>query len=466
MRKRLQSAPACARQQLGTPPTSAMHVDARTVVISITEVVTVLLVDSTASRATNADTLRESAGPDRYNAQRNYCMPPDPDSKQLCFQQNAISLIAGVSTNRNHRQFRHVKLWIGNRMQELLMDNGARVSVLNRKMISSLNPKPVVHSSNGRNLITFTNSPIPIDGVVRLPVLYQSPFIPSFEFFVVKSGNPVMGTDLFNRLGFKVLDPNNVEIPASVNSVRSTSDQQPSSSSSNSAKSSGSRSTAGPRPDSATPGPLPERGPASSRSRSSNLTPGSRSSIHPIVAKFPSIIREDPTRHIKHFQHKPRIDYSVRPVVQAQRRIPLALLDSVEAELRRMQKCDVLEPIETSSWVSNMVVVPKANGAVRLCCDLSDLNKAVIPDRYPLPTVDELSRFFAGSHYFSKIDLKWGYLSNPVASVGSPSYSNDHPSRTLSVEAPTVWTQFSSILLPNGHVHNHQRTGRCQISNG
>ena len=337
--------------------------------------------------------------------QRRNSKSPDRHSKPRSYQQSGISLIAGVRTNRNYKQFRHVKLWIGNRMQELLMDSGARVSVINRKMINSLSPKPVVDSSNGRNLITFTRSPIPIDGVVKLPVRYQSTSIPAFEFFVVKSGNPVMGTDLFNRLGFKVFDSNNIEIPASVNAIRSQPSQQPSSSATN--------SVSGPRPPSrsnseARPPPTPSR--SHSLPGPSASVPGSRSTYHPIVAKYPSIVRADPTRHIKHFQHKPRIDYSVRPVVQAQRRIPLALLDSVEEELRRMQKCDVLEPIETSSWVSNMVVVPKANGAVRLCCDLSDLNKAVIPDRYPLPTVDELSRFFAGSHYFSKIDLKWGYL--------------------------------------------------------
>jgi len=111
-----------------------------------------------------------------------------------------------------------------------------------------------------------------------------------------------------------------------------------------------------------------------------------------------------------HFLHKPRIDYNVRPVVQAQRRIPLALLEKVEAEIRRMHESDVLEPIDSSRWVSNMVVVPKANGDVRICCDLSDLNKAVIPDRYLLPTIDELSKFFSGATVFSKVDLKWGYL--------------------------------------------------------
>ena len=231
-----------------------------------------------------------------------------------------------------------------------------------------------------------------------------------------------MGTDLFNRLGFRVLDPNNIEVPItqSVNAVK------------------------------AVPVVPPELPPKVAPKDSKVNT-----ALHPIVAKFPSIRDPNPTKHIKHFQHRPRIDYSARPVVQAQRRIPLALLDKVEAELKRMQQCDVLEPIESSTWVSNMVVVPKSNGAVRICCDLSDLNKAVIPDRYPLPTIEELSRFFAGSRYFTKIDLKWGYLQVLLAPFSSTPHCNDHSAWIVSVEATPIWTQQRSLLLPNGNVHHH-----------
>lgn len=64
---------------------------------------------------------------------------------------------------------------------------------------------------------------------------------------------------------------------------------------------------------------------------------------------FPSIRQAYPAKHIKHFQHKHRIDYSVCPVVHAQRRLPLALIEKVLDELRRMQQADVLDPIETST---------------------------------------------------------------------------------------------------------------------
>ena len=57
-----------------------------------------------------------------------------------------------------------------------------------------------------------------------------------------------------------------------------------------------------------------------------------------------------------------------------------------------------------------MVVAHKSNGAMSICVDLTNVNEAIVPDSYPLPTIDELDEFFACSRVFSKIDLRWGYL--------------------------------------------------------
>ena len=130
----------------------------------------------------------------------------------------------------------------------------------------------------------------------------------------------------------------------------------------------------------------------------------------PILRQFASLFEPDPKKKIKGFKHTPVVNTLVPPVAQALRRVPLALLPKVKAELDRMVNENVLVPIDASDWVSNMVIAHKANGAIRICVDLSDVNKAIIPDRYPLPTIEELSEFFAGSTLFSKIDLKWGYL--------------------------------------------------------
>jgi len=55
------------------------------------------------------------------------------------------------------------------------------------------------------------------------------------------------------------------------------------------------------------------------------------------------------------------------------------------------------------------------DGSLRLCVNLSDVNKAIIPDTYPLPTMDELTEWIAGSTVFSKVDLLWGYLQLELA---------------------------------------------------
>jgi len=121
-------------------------------------------------------------------------------------------------------------------------------------------------------------------------------------------------------------------------------------------------------------------------------------------------LHDDPTKSIKGYAHKPTVNLLLPPVAQPLRRVPLALLSKVKEELDRMTRDGVIKQIEASDWVSNMVVAHKANGAIRICADLTNVNKAIVPDRYPLPTIDELAEIFAGFTVVSKIDLKWGYL--------------------------------------------------------
>ena len=56
------------------------------------------------------------------------------------------------------------------------------------------------------------------------------------------------------------------------------------------------------------------------------------------------------------------------------------------------------------------VIVPKANGDdIRLCIDMRRANEAIIRERHPIPTVDEVLQSMNGSTVFSKLDLRWGY---------------------------------------------------------
>ena len=92
-----------------------------------------------------------------------------------------MELVATVGNHDSKHQFRHIELQIGNRLQRFLMDNGARVSVLTRKLVDSLLPRPTIAPTENRRLVTFTQTPIQVDGVVNLPVKYGSVFVHAFE---------------------------------------------------------------------------------------------------------------------------------------------------------------------------------------------------------------------------------------------------------------------------------------------
>ncbi|KAI0215978.1 hypothetical protein LSAT2_031955, partial [Lamellibrachia satsuma] len=60
-------------------------------------------------------------------------------------------------------------------------------------------------------------------------------------------------------------------------------------------------------------------------------------------------------------------------------RLPIALQQPVKAELDILVKRGVLVPVEEpTQWVSQMAVVRKQNGKLRLCIDPQPLNQALM----------------------------------------------------------------------------------------
>ena len=54
-------------------------------------------------------------------------------------------------------------------------------------------------------------------------------------------------------------------------------------------------------------------------------------------------------------------------------------------ELERLQQQDIIAPLgvdEMPEWCNSFVLVPKANGKVRLCLDQTQLNHALIRPRH------------------------------------------------------------------------------------
>jgi len=64
----------------------------------------------------------------------------------------------------------------------------------------------------------------------------------------------------------------------------------------------------------------------------------------------------------------------------------------------------------TSPAGSRILFVPKPNGkGLRLCVDYRALNRIMIPNRYPLPLMQELQDRVQGAKWFTKLDLKNGF---------------------------------------------------------
>ena len=100
------------------------------------------------------------------------------------------------------------------------------------------------------------------------------------------------------------------------------------------------------------------------------------------------------------------------PVAQPHRRIPFHIRQQVEAQLKKDEDLGVIERISgPTPWISPIVVVPKpkAPGQIRVCIDMRQPNKAILRERHPTPTINEMIHELNGATVFSKLDLNQGY---------------------------------------------------------
>ena len=97
--------------------------------------------------------------------------------------------------------------------------------------------------------------------------------------------------------------------------------------------------------------------------------------------------------------------------------MPYPLRLKVQAELKRTEKLGVISKItEPTPWCAGIVVVPKSNGQVRICVDLTKLNESVCKERYQLPSVEESLSKLSSARVFTKLDANSGFWQIPLHS--------------------------------------------------
>ena len=105
-----------------------------------------------------------------------------------------------------------------------------------------------------------------------------------------------------------------------------------------------------------------------------------------------------------------KLQQGANPVIHPPRKVPIALKDSIKAELDRMEAEGVVVKVdEPTEWVNSMVTVVKPNGQLRICIDPKDLNKVIEREHYPMKTLEEVVGQMAGAKVFSVLDAKSGF---------------------------------------------------------
>ena len=87
-------------------------------------------------------------------------------------------------------------------------------------------------------------------------------------------------------------------------------------------------------------------------------------------------------------EHNLRIYPDATPVRQKPRMQSVERQNCIHEEVRRLLHAGFIEEVHHPEWLDNPVVIPKANGKLRMCIDYTSLNKACPRDPYPLPRID------------------------------------------------------------------------------
>ena len=96
------------------------------------------------------------------------------------------------------------------------------------------------------------------------------------------------------------------------------------------------------------------------------------------------------------------------PFKQRHRRIPPAMMEEVRQHIEQLLACGIIRPSK-SPWTSNVVLVRKKNGKLRMCVDYRMLNNLTKKDSFALPRLEEIFDNLHGAKFFTTLDMKSGY---------------------------------------------------------
>ena len=110
----------------------------------------------------------------------------------------------------------------------------------------------------------------------------------------------------------------------------------------------------------------------------------------------------------KAYQFEVKLMDGTRPINVPPYRIPQSQQKLVDEHVKDMLEKDVIEP-SNSPWSAPVLLVKKKDGTLRFCVDYRRLNAVTIPDRFPIPLMQDIVNSLGKAKYFTSLDLLSGY---------------------------------------------------------
>ena len=246
------------------------------------------------------------------------------------------------------------------------MDSGSVCTIVNKsladKVVSECKDSYWIQSAEIHDLKTFSNDIIKIVGIIKTSIRCNDWIATDVDVTVVEDGHrPIIGRDLFPKLGFSVIQSKQV---ANI-------DQ--------------------------------------------NQCPIKRQ----ISFDFPELI----TRVGKSLKHsiKSTFHSEFTPTHQKGRRVPINLQPLVNIELKKLldeKHIIKLNSCSDKNFISPIVITVKGDKTVKLALDSKILNKSIHKNKYQMPNIDNLidtiqqnlnTSASQETAYYSTLDLKYAY---------------------------------------------------------
>ena len=160
-----------------------------------------------------------------------------------------------------------------------------------------------------------------------------------------------------------------------------------------------------------------------------------------ILSRFPNlfITSYEEIRGFKGEKLKIELKEGARPIRQKLRRLGQEQMQALKEEVDKLLHAGFITPVNTTDWVSPVVVTPKKDGRWRVCMDFKHLNYATKKDPYPLPFLDEIFYALAGYERYNVCDGFSGYFQLKIA--------EEDQEKTTFI---TPWGCFCYKVLPYG----------------